>query len=222
MIVLTAAGALIYRSTDDLRFSGLVGLGLTYALTVSYCSQKEELYVVSLYGFNRNCFHNTVCRWPTTWTGLLGIWLTWKSRCLPSKRSTASSALSQRITRDLWVTEFFLYNSYINANHNHELFSGCSVLCWLCTGFCYFGFFVWRYTVVYVSLYCEPILNDDLLLSWFLSLFSDTSQVPENWPQTGEIKIQDLSVRYDPMLKPVLKHVNAYIQPSQKASNRLL
>ncbi|KAJ0012653.1 hypothetical protein NQD34_016987 [Periophthalmus magnuspinnatus] len=44
----------------------------------------------------------------------------------------------------------------------------------------------------------------------------DTSQVPENWPLNGEIKIQDLCVRYDPMLKPVLKHVNAFIQPGQK------
>ncbi|XP_036376335.1 ATP-binding cassette sub-family C member 9 isoform X2 [Megalops cyprinoides] len=44
----------------------------------------------------------------------------------------------------------------------------------------------------------------------------DVSQVPEDWPQQGEIKIQDLSVRYDPMLKPVLKHVNAYINPGQK------
>ncbi|KAK2859114.1 hypothetical protein Q5P01_003734 [Channa striata] len=44
----------------------------------------------------------------------------------------------------------------------------------------------------------------------------DTSQVPENWPHDGEIEIQDLCVRYDPMLKPVLKHVNAYIKPGQK------
>ncbi|KAJ8366613.1 hypothetical protein AAFF_G00348470 [Aldrovandia affinis] len=44
----------------------------------------------------------------------------------------------------------------------------------------------------------------------------DVSQVPEDWPQQGEIKIQGLSVRYDPMLKPVLKHVNAYINPGQK------
>ncbi|XP_047431165.1 ATP-binding cassette sub-family C member 9 isoform X2 [Mugil cephalus] len=44
----------------------------------------------------------------------------------------------------------------------------------------------------------------------------DTSQVPENWPHDGEIKIQDLCVRYDPMLKPVLKHVNACIKPGQK------
>ncbi|XP_071188126.1 ATP-binding cassette sub-family C member 9-like isoform X4 [Salvelinus alpinus] len=44
----------------------------------------------------------------------------------------------------------------------------------------------------------------------------DTSQVPEDWPQHGEIKIQDLCVRYDPLLKPVLKHVNAYINPGQK------
>uniref|UniRef100_A0AAY4EVS2 ATP-binding cassette, sub-family C (CFTR/MRP), member 9 n=1 Tax=Denticeps clupeoides TaxID=299321 RepID=A0AAY4EVS2_9TELE len=44
----------------------------------------------------------------------------------------------------------------------------------------------------------------------------DVSQVAEDWPQQGEIKIQDLCVRYDPMLKPVLKHVNAYIQPGQK------
>ncbi|XP_058479502.1 ATP-binding cassette sub-family C member 9 [Solea solea] len=44
----------------------------------------------------------------------------------------------------------------------------------------------------------------------------DASQVPENWPKNGEIKIQDLCVRYDPMLKPVLKHVNASIKPGQK------
>ncbi|KAM6895582.1 ATP-binding cassette sub-family C member 9 [Xenentodon cancila] len=44
----------------------------------------------------------------------------------------------------------------------------------------------------------------------------DTSQVPEKWPQNGEIKIQDLCVRYDSMLKPVLKHVNAYVDPGQK------
>uniref|UniRef100_A0A669BHW3 ATP-binding cassette, sub-family C (CFTR/MRP), member 9 n=1 Tax=Oreochromis niloticus TaxID=8128 RepID=A0A669BHW3_ORENI len=46
--------------------------------------------------------------------------------------------------------------------------------------------------------------------------YEDASQVPENWPQDGEIKIQGLCVRYDPMLKPVLKHVNAYIKPGQK------
>ncbi|XP_051889407.1 LOW QUALITY PROTEIN: ATP-binding cassette sub-family C member 9-like [Pristis pectinata] len=44
----------------------------------------------------------------------------------------------------------------------------------------------------------------------------DPSQVPEDWPQQGEIKIQDLCVRYDPSLKPVLKHVKAYITPGQK------
>ncbi|XP_068442146.1 ATP-binding cassette sub-family C member 9 isoform X2 [Clinocottus analis] len=44
----------------------------------------------------------------------------------------------------------------------------------------------------------------------------DASQVPENWPHDGEIKIHDLCVRYDPVLKPVLKHVNMYIEPGQK------
>lgn len=52
-----------------------------------------------------------------------------------------------------------------------------------------------------------------------VSLPPDTTPVPENWPQHGEIKIQDLCVRYDPMLKPVLKHVNAYIEPGQKVIN---
>ncbi|XP_068169357.1 ATP-binding cassette sub-family C member 8 isoform X1 [Antennarius striatus] len=42
------------------------------------------------------------------------------------------------------------------------------------------------------------------------------SQVPDGWPQQGEIKIQNLSVRYDATLKPVLKNVNAYINPGQK------
>ncbi|KAM6961178.1 ATP-binding cassette sub-family C member 8 [Aplochiton taeniatus] len=42
------------------------------------------------------------------------------------------------------------------------------------------------------------------------------SQVPDGWPQRGEIQIQNLSVRYDTTLKPVLKHVNAHINPGQK------
>ncbi|XP_069765084.1 ATP-binding cassette sub-family C member 9-like isoform X1 [Narcine bancroftii] len=44
----------------------------------------------------------------------------------------------------------------------------------------------------------------------------DPSQVPEDWPQQGEIKIRDLCVRYDSSLKPVLKHVKADITPGQK------
>lgn len=40
--------------------------------------------------------------------------------------------------------------------------------------------------------------------------------VPEGWPQQGEIQIQNLSVRYDSTLKPVLKNVNAHIRPGQK------
>ncbi|XP_043561892.1 ATP-binding cassette sub-family C member 8 isoform X5 [Chiloscyllium plagiosum] len=42
------------------------------------------------------------------------------------------------------------------------------------------------------------------------------SQIPPNWPDEGEIKIQNLSVRYDSSLKPVLKNVNAHISPGQK------
>ncbi|XP_027128684.1 ATP-binding cassette sub-family C member 8 isoform X1 [Larimichthys crocea] len=42
------------------------------------------------------------------------------------------------------------------------------------------------------------------------------SQVPDGWPRQGEIKIQNLSVRYDATLKPVLKNVNAQISPGQK------
>uniref|UniRef100_A0A674JF60 ATP binding cassette subfamily C member 9 n=1 Tax=Terrapene triunguis TaxID=2587831 RepID=A0A674JF60_9SAUR len=44
----------------------------------------------------------------------------------------------------------------------------------------------------------------------------DPSQVPKDWPQEGEIKIEDLCVRYENNLKPVLKHVKAYIKPGQK------
>ncbi|TRY81680.1 hypothetical protein DNTS_025996, partial [Danionella cerebrum] len=46
--------------------------------------------------------------------------------------------------------------------------------------------------------------------------YEAASQVPEGWPQRGEIQIQNLSVRYDSTLKPVLKHVNAHIKPGQK------
>uniref|UniRef100_A0A672SY96 ATP-binding cassette sub-family C member 9-like n=1 Tax=Sinocyclocheilus grahami TaxID=75366 RepID=A0A672SY96_SINGR len=48
----------------------------------------------------------------------------------------------------------------------------------------------------------------------------DVSQVPEDWPQHGEIKIHDLCVRYDTMLKPVLKHVNTHINPGQKVKKK--
>lgn len=44
------------------------------------------------------------------------------------------------------------------------------------------------------------------------------SQVPDGWPQQGEIQIENLSVRYDTTLKPVLKQVNAHISPGQKVS----
>uniref|UniRef100_A0A8C5GGR6 ATP-binding cassette, sub-family C (CFTR/MRP), member 8 n=1 Tax=Gouania willdenowi TaxID=441366 RepID=A0A8C5GGR6_GOUWI len=42
------------------------------------------------------------------------------------------------------------------------------------------------------------------------------AQVPDGWPKQGEIKIQNLSVRYDATLKPVLKNVHADISPGQK------
>uniref|UniRef100_A0A3B3RAC6 ATP-binding cassette, sub-family C (CFTR/MRP), member 8 n=1 Tax=Paramormyrops kingsleyae TaxID=1676925 RepID=A0A3B3RAC6_9TELE len=40
--------------------------------------------------------------------------------------------------------------------------------------------------------------------------------VPPGWPEQGEIQIQNLSVRYDSTLKPVLKNVHAHISPGQK------
>ncbi|XP_037695234.1 ATP-binding cassette sub-family C member 8 isoform X3 [Choloepus didactylus] len=43
-----------------------------------------------------------------------------------------------------------------------------------------------------------------------------SSLIPKNWPDQGKIQIQNLSVRYDSSLKPVLKHVNALISPGQK------
>ncbi|XP_066540491.1 ATP-binding cassette sub-family C member 8 [Hoplias malabaricus] len=42
------------------------------------------------------------------------------------------------------------------------------------------------------------------------------AQVPSGWPKYGEIQIENLSVRYDSSLKPVLKHVTAHIKPGQK------
>uniref|UniRef100_A0A8C3XZP2 ATP binding cassette subfamily C member 9 n=1 Tax=Catharus ustulatus TaxID=91951 RepID=A0A8C3XZP2_CATUS len=46
--------------------------------------------------------------------------------------------------------------------------------------------------------------------------YLDPSQVPKDWPKEGEIKIENLCVRYENNLKPVLKHVKAYIKPGQK------
>lgn len=54
------------------------------------------------------------------------------------------------------------------------------------------------------------------VLVWFSVTISDPSQVPKDWPQEGEIKIENLCVRYENNLKPVLKHVKAYIKPGQK------
>lgn len=47
---------------------------------------------------------------------------------------------------------------------------------------------------------------------------SAVSQVPDGWPRHGEIKIQNLSVRYDATLKAVLKNVNAHVTPGQKVA----
>ncbi len=49
---------------------------------------------------------------------------------------------------------------------------------------------------------------------------SAVSQVPDGWPRQGEIKIQNLSVRYDATLKPVLKNVNAHVSPGQKVTKQ--
>lgn len=59
-------------------------------------------------------------------------------------------------------------------------------------------------------------LSAYLCLLILLLPLSALSQVPEGWPQQGEIQIQNLSVRYDSTLKPVLKHANAHIRPGQK------
>lgn len=54
---------------------------------------------------------------------------------------------------------------------------------------------------------------------WLVSVsVSGVSQVPDGWPRQGEIKIQNLSVRYDTTLKPVLKNVHAHISPGQKVT----
>lgn len=58
--------------------------------------------------------------------------------------------------------------------------------------------------------------SDRFILVCFTVTISDPSQVPEDWPQEGEIKIENLCVRYENNLKPVLKHVKAYIKPGQK------
>lgn len=55
-----------------------------------------------------------------------------------------------------------------------------------------------------------------LVWVYFSVIISDPSQVPKDWPQEGEIKIENLCVRYENNLKPVLKHVKAYIKPGQK------
>lgn len=63
-------------------------------------------------------------------------------------------------------------------------------------------------------------MKSDLLIAFVLFCSAvtipDASQVPKDWPQEGEIKIENLCVRYENNLKPVLKHVKAYIKPGQK------
>lgn len=64
------------------------------------------------------------------------------------------------------------------------------------------------------------VIRSDLLIAFVLFYSAvtipDPSQVPKDWPQEGEIKIENLCVRYENNLKPVLKHVKAYIKPGQK------
>lgn len=69
---------------------------------------------------------------------------------------------------------------------------------------------------VCVSFYSSLLLSLFFCLPLFHPYPPDPSQVPEHWPQEGEIKIHDLCVRYENNLKPVLKHVKAYIKPGQK------
>jgi len=69
---------------------------------------------------------------------------------------------------------------------------------------------------VHLSVCVCSFLHFPLNYRLSLLLLQDPSQVPEHWPQEGEIKIHDLCVRYENNLKPVLKHVKAYIKPGQK------
>ncbi len=71
--------------------------------------------------------------------------------------------------------------------------------------------FISHFLSFFPSLY-----NLRLLSLWLNVSLSAASQVPEGWPHRGEIQIQNLSVRYDSTLKPVLKKVNAHISPGQK------
>lgn len=77
---------------------------------------------------------------------------------------------------------------------------------------------------------CWILLKNRVCFQWFkytvhihkqidyiaIFFYLAPAQIPQNWPDQGEIQIQNLSVRYDSTLKPVLKHVSAHISPGQK------
>ncbi len=46
------------------------------------------------------------------------------------------------------------------------------------------------------------------------------TEPPSNWPSRGEIKIEDISVRYAENLPPVIQNVTLHVRPGEKVSCR--
>lgn len=135
----------------------------------------------------------------TIWIGWFVTWLTWRSSWVQWKESMAFSKQKLKITKGSFV-------SAVLCSMQKEL------------------------AEIFMILQCITMKNVvNHLMSWWIyyeraffspcALGTASSQIPQNWPDRGEIQIQNLSVRYDSNLKPVLKHVNAHISPGQKVKN---
>lgn len=138
----------------------------------------------------------------TTWTGWFVTWLTWRSSWGQWKESMAFSKQKLKIMKGSFVSAVLcsLQKELAEILMNLQCIAMKNVVNHLMSQLIY-------YKSVHVGFFSPCACG------------TASSQIPQNWPDRGEIQIQNLSVRYDSNLKPVLKHVNAHISPGQKVRN---
>ncbi|MGH0122629.1 UNVERIFIED_CONTAM: hypothetical protein FKN15_029058 [Acipenser sinensis] len=200
-VVLIAAVASITNSLYNQLSSGLVGLGLTYALMVSnylnWMVRNLADMEVQLGAVKR--INGLLKIEPENYEGLLS----------PSQIPTNWPHQGEIQIQNLSVR----YDSTLKPvlKHVHAHISPrqkvSNYLNWMVRNLADMEVQLGAVKRINGLLKIEPENYEGLL---------SPSQIPTNWPHQGEIQIQNLSVRYDSTLKPVLKHVHAHISPRQK------
>jgi len=59
----------------------------------------------------------------------------------------------------------------------------------------------------------------DFLAIWLFTFLADY-KLPNNWPQSGVIKMEDMSLRYGSTDNPVLKNIDCTIQSHEKVNKK--